>query len=272
MPPYIKHYLALLNVKKTASDLDYISQLQQAHLMHFCFSSANVLLKKPLSLEPEALFERVITERTGGYCFEHNKIFYLTLKALGYQVRPILARVMLNGDPLNGLSHRLTLLTLAGQQYAIDVGFGVDCPRSLIELTDNHFISEQEFAYQLKKEPDNSDGFRLLQLNTAPEKTLYRFDLREVTEADCDIAHFYSHQHPDATFVNHLVIARIEAHQRHLIRNLHYSQINHQTGERHELPIESAAQLLSVCTSQLMLNIDQKASEHLFDYLTMRIS
>ncbi|WP_340678768.1 arylamine N-acetyltransferase [Paraglaciecola sp.] len=267
MQSCIKNYLALLNVQKTMSDYHYISELQQAHLAHFSFSSSNVLLKKALSLQPAALFERLINQRQGGYCFEHNKIFYLALQALGYTVRPLLGRVMLNGDSSNGRSHRLTLLTLAEKQYVIDVGFGVACPRSLIDLQNKEIVNEQAFKYQLSQESDYSISYRLTQLSPEPAKVLYRFDLREVTEADCDIAHFYSHQHPQAAFVNNLVIARVTAKQRQLIRNLTYLIIDNATGQEVVTDIKSSKQLHRLCNEQFAVGLSESAASELFSFL-----
>ena len=41
--------------------------------------------------------------------------------------------------------------------------------------------------------------------------SLYRFELARYGPADCEVGHFYSHRHPHATFVNHLVASRILA-------------------------------------------------------------
>jgi len=267
MQSYIKNYLALLNVQKTTSDYHYISELQQAHLTHFSFSSSNVLLKKPLSLEPAALFERLINQRLGGYCFEHNKIFYLALQALGYTVRPLLGRVMLNGDSSNGRSHRLTLLTLNEKQYVIDVGFGVACPRLLIDLQNKEIVNDQAFEYQLSHEYDYSTSYRLTQLSPEPAKVLYRFDLREVTEADCEIAHFYSHQYPQAAFVNNLVVARVTAKQRKLIRNLTYLIIDNASSQEVAIDIKTSKQLYQLCNEQFAVGLSVSEASELFGFL-----
>ena len=57
------------------------------------FENLDVLLGRPISLEPEALFQKLVVERRGGYCFEQNLLFKAALEALGYEVEPHLARV-----------------------------------------------------------------------------------------------------------------------------------------------------------------------------------
>lgn len=48
---------------------------------------------KVLSLDPEALFDKVVVHGKGGYCMELNAFFGGMLRALGYQVLNIGGRV-----------------------------------------------------------------------------------------------------------------------------------------------------------------------------------
>lgn len=75
-----------------------------------------------------------MVNQQGGYCFEHNKIAYLALKHLGFEVRSVLARVMLNGKPTNPRTHRMNVLELDGETYLVDVGFGNKTPRGLLNI------------------------------------------------------------------------------------------------------------------------------------------
>ncbi|OOE58326.1 arylamine N-acetyltransferase [Salinivibrio sp. ML323] len=206
------HRLALSEAKGAALVTEFIEK----HLARYAFSSLNAMAGQPLSLQTDALFERLVVNQQGGYCFEHNKIAYLALKHLGFKVRSVLARVMLNVKPTNPRTHRMNVLELDGETYLVDVGFGDKTPRGLVNINrstctigqDNYQITRNgEVVTVVLHEPDQ------------PPLTLYEVELYDVVEADFDVAHFYSHQHPEAIFVNNLVVSLITASHRYLIRN-----------------------------------------------------
>ena len=80
------------------------------------------------ALETNALFEKIITNRRGGYCFELNGLFARLLQALGFTCRSLMARVVWNYPHLTPPSHQVNIVTLDGQDYFCDVGFGGPIP------------------------------------------------------------------------------------------------------------------------------------------------
>jgi len=66
----VSDYIEALTIEEELTGLALINAMIQSHLSQYCFSSCNVILKKELSLEKGQLFERVITKKQGGYCFE----------------------------------------------------------------------------------------------------------------------------------------------------------------------------------------------------------
>ncbi|KPH65278.1 hypothetical protein AMS58_20665 [Pseudoalteromonas porphyrae] len=261
MPTYIKNYLATLLVNTHAQlDLDLVSHMQAAHLAQYSFSSINALQDKVLSLEPKILFERLIEQREGGYCFEHNKIFHLALEALGFDVKILIGRVMLNGQTQNPRSHRLILLTLDNKQYLIDVGFGVSTPIIPLPIDKSGLHQQGVNTYQVKR----TDNFIEVK-QTQPElKYIYRIELGEFYESDCEIAHFYSHQHQSAAFVNNLVVSRIADSERFLIRNNQYFYWNEKNKHSTELAITSSAQLYQLITEVFKIQVPETFVEKLF--------
>ena len=67
MPTYLKTYFELLDLPLNLKANELIELMINRHISLFSFSSINVILNKPLSLEPEKLFERVIKLSFGGY-------------------------------------------------------------------------------------------------------------------------------------------------------------------------------------------------------------
>jgi len=264
MPTNLKSYIEILDLPFNLNDYDLIQHMINAHISKFSFSSVNVILNKTLSLEPEKLFERVIEQGTGGYCFEHNKIFYLALKYLGFEVRPLIARVMLNNDPENGRSHRLTLLTLNNQQYIIDVGFGVMSPRGLISLAQTESTTLPFAHYQV--ELDDRNTYRIIKINESKPVILYRLDLSEATETDCDISHFYSHQHQQAAFVNHLVVSRIDKDKRYLVKNLTFTEYDDNLNAHLSQTIDNSFLLRQILHDKLKISITNTEADYIYDH------
>lgn len=56
-----------------------LSSLQWAHLTHIPYENLNIPAGIPLSLKPHDLFDKIVTDRRGGYCFEKDDFFVWVL-------------------------------------------------------------------------------------------------------------------------------------------------------------------------------------------------
>ncbi|RZG17911.1 arylamine N-acetyltransferase [Pseudoalteromonas maricaloris] len=262
----INQYLSSLSLQHFAG-VELVTELQQKHLSRYAFSSINAMYGERLLLDPLPLFSRLVTNKQGGYCFEHNKVAFLALQQLGFTVRPVLARVMLNGSSSNPRSHRMTLLNLDGEQYLVDVGFGVKSPRVPININQALTIQGRQ-TYQVQKTADTVK-VTLLEEGEAP-LTLYHVDLAEVFESDCEVAHFYSHQHPEAAFVNNLVVSRITDCHRYLLRNQSYFEWHECDGSVTETKVESFAQLEQLVKETFLLETPRAVLKSVYDKVLTR--
>lgn len=102
-----------------------LTALIRAHLATFPFENLDVQLGRAVSIDPDAIFDKLVTRRRGGWCFEQNGLFGRVLTALGYDVRRISAGVMrqVQGEASMG-NHLALLATLEGREWLVDVGFG----------------------------------------------------------------------------------------------------------------------------------------------------
>ena len=109
-------------LKPTKENLD---RLIYAQLTHVPFENLTVYREKACpDLEIPALFDKIVTRRRGGYCFELNALFYALLQAVGYDVYPVACRIRYGFDMLRPLSHRASVVTIDGKKYYADVGYG----------------------------------------------------------------------------------------------------------------------------------------------------
>lgn len=266
-PHFIDRYLIDSDITTAlnadSSRLALINQLIAHHLNYLPFCSANVLLKQELGLAPENVFQRLVEQRRGGYCYEHNKLFQILLGELGYNVRPLMARVLLNGNEQNGRTHRITLVEIDGIQYLVDVGFGVQTPRMAIPLETHSF---SHLTQQFRLQQQGPQHFRLEIWQADHWQALYRFDLSEVTEMDCDIGHFYASQSPSSGFYHNLVVSNITKIQRHLIKNLDIHRYDDELGEQHVESITSASHLHQLLSQTFQLGFSEEEAQQLFDH------
>lgn len=106
-----------------------VATLELLHALHpatIPFENLDPLIGKPVALDQASLERKLLAERRGGYCFEHNLLFMRVLAELDYEVRPLLARVIWPNDAENGATeptHLLLLVEINGQKYIADVGF-----------------------------------------------------------------------------------------------------------------------------------------------------
>ena len=105
-------------------DLTTLRSLHRAHVTAIPFEGLDVQLGLVPSLEPEAIFDKIVARRRGGWCFEMNGLFGAALQAIGFDVTRLACGVMrqLGGDERIGT--HLALLVDCEGQWLCDVGFG----------------------------------------------------------------------------------------------------------------------------------------------------
>ena len=101
-----------------------LQRLQRAHRLSIPFENLDVALGRGVAIDSAAVFAKLVTAKRGGFCFEHNRLFGDALAALGFDARPLLARVWLNARDAPPLNHAVTLVTIEGQPWLADAGFG----------------------------------------------------------------------------------------------------------------------------------------------------
>ena len=218
-----KDYLSFLGFTHQINSLDDITKLIKAHLKTFSFSSVTVLLKNEISLNIEDIYKKLVIDKRGGYCFEHNKLFYEVLKELGFDVQSYMARVVNNTNNIVPKTHRFTLLDYEGEKYLIDVGIGFRSPCIPVKLSNEFFPSHLGISYRIRNLDKNSFAFESLKNDEL--FTITNFDLNNYNDADYEMGHFYSHKHPNAVFVNNLVISQITDSEIRSLRNNNYIKI-----------------------------------------------
>lgn len=105
-------------------DLATLTALHRLHLRAIPYENLDVLLGRPVSLAPEAAFEKLVTARRGGWCYEMNGLLAAMLEEIGFSVTRMAGAVMRaeRGDVT--LGNHLVLRVDLDRPYIADVGFG----------------------------------------------------------------------------------------------------------------------------------------------------
>ena len=110
-----------------APTLDALASLHLAHLLAVPFENLDISLGRPIRLDRDAIFAKVVGARRGGYCYELNGLFALLLRHLGYAVTLVSARVATaDGGLTDEFDHVALLVSGGGLDGPVlaDVGFG----------------------------------------------------------------------------------------------------------------------------------------------------
>lgn len=95
----VESYLQALNIDSDITTLEDISKLAEAHVKAYPFGNPKILLGESVPIDLEGIYNNLVVKGRGGYCFEHNKLMFETLKAKGFEVTEHLARVVNNEAP-----------------------------------------------------------------------------------------------------------------------------------------------------------------------------
>jgi N-hydroxyarylamine O-acetyltransferase len=237
----------------TAPTLETLRALNERHTQRIAFENLDPFLGRPVRLDLESLERKLVHEGRGGYCFEHNVFFAHILRALGFQVTGLAARVLWNqaDDAITARSHMLLRVEVAGASYIADTGFGSMTPTAPLLLQAGIEQATPHETFRLKA---FGDEFLLQGQVDDRWKTLYRFGLQEQLPPDYEVANWYVSSHPQSRFVTGLSAARPAPGGRYTLRNTELAI--HDTGggtERRKLANTAALRAVLQDHFQLVL-------------------
>lgn len=225
-----------------AAELGTLRELHRLHPMSIPFENLGTLLREPIRLDVDSLQRKLVTRRRGGYCFEHNGLFAEVLRALGFGVVGLAARVVWNPDqPPGPRTHMVLRVNAGGRDYLCDVGFGgltmsgpLALETGIEQRTPHETFRLLERGAELELEARIRDEWR----------ALYRFDLQEQLPVDFEAMNYYVATHPTSHFLTVLMAARRTADGRYALTNNELAV--YRETEKEERLIETGAELARV--------------------------
>lgn len=201
-----------------STSLETLAAIHHAHACSIPFENLDPWLGVPIHLDPQAVHAKLVRSQRGGFCYEHNALLGTALRALGFSVTDLAARVLWNMPPemIRPRTHMLLVVDLGGHQYVVDAGFGGMTLTAPLRLDLNTPQATPHGPFRLQPTPID----QVLQAEVAGEwKPVYRFDLQPQLRSDYEMASWYLCNHPESVFRQSLMAARPSPAGRHVLRD-----------------------------------------------------
>ena len=193
----VDQYLTRIGAKRPDTlSPQSLMELTRAHLEQVPFEVLQMSeAHTEPSLEPEDLFEKIVVNRRGGYCFELNKLFYLLLQALGFDCYPVGVRVLMGRPEPRAISHRGIVVRFGEEKWYCDVGFGGRGPKGILRLADTGIQTLVFESFRVLREEDGS--YVIVYLDGETQTRMLKF--RDELWLDVDFAllngYYANHSH-----------------------------------------------------------------------------
>lgn len=236
-----------------APTLDVLHALTAAHVQSIPFENLDILLGRPIELDPESVFRKLVTERRGGYCFEQNGLFLRILSALDFDAKPLSARVRLQRprDFVPPRTHMFVGVGVAGEVWLTDVGVGGASLTSAIRF---HAAGEQPTAHEPRRLVREGELW-FHQVRYGDQwHDVYEFTSEEMPPIDRTVANWYTSTHPRSHFRDRLMVARALPDGRRLALLNRDFTVRERDGRADTRHVASAEELLTVLAESFGLH------------------
>jgi len=186
------------------ADLAGVTDMMRLQLFSVPFENLDVQAGKGISLQPEAIVDKLVGRRRGGYCYEVNGLFAMALQALGIPYRFVAARPMIY-PVARPRTHMALVVRLDDADWLIDLGFGANGIRAPLRLDETGVEVRQDFDTYVLGRPNEREYLLRARVN-GEWANQYSFDLSHQEWIDFMPANYLNSTHPDSLFVQKLLV------------------------------------------------------------------
>lgn len=223
-----------INQNTLPANPETLKLLQKKHLLSIPFENLDIHWKRPIILNTEKFFDKIISEKRGGFCYELNGLFNELLKSLGFQTKIVSARVSNGKDFGAEYDHLAVLVRINGEEYLTDVGFGDFSAEPLKFILDKK-QTDANGVFLMRKYSDKY--FEVVKKNRGKWQSEYIFKdvTRDLTEF-AEMCNFHQTS-PESHFTRGKLCSLMTENGRKTLTDKKF--IKTENGERNELKIIS---------------------------------
>jgi N-hydroxyarylamine O-acetyltransferase len=198
-------YLKRIRIKKTENlSFSFLSNLLEQHLFNVPFENLDISEGKKIVLEEKRLYEKIVVNRRGGYCYELNGLFCWLLRSLGFSVSMASAQVYIPAiDRFTPEFDHMVLLVDLEKYYLVDVGFG-DIFRKPIALP-NGKSKDISGSYRLQPVGSNQKTLILQKKEKSEWQTVYSFTTHPRVLSDFEEMNEFNQSSPESHFTQQTI-------------------------------------------------------------------
>ncbi|QES12513.1 acetyltransferase [Streptomyces venezuelae] len=231
-----------------------LTALHRAHIRAVPFENLDVVLGRPVPLDLKSLQVKLVERRRGGYCYEQNSLFAAVLERIGFAVAGRGARNRSRGTALPPVTHALLVVTIDGEQWLADVGFGWQGPLEPVPLRDGARVEQSVWTFGIATEDEGIQVLRFLRPQGWTD--LYAFSPQTIYPGDFAVMNHYSSSHPQSRFLGQVVAQRPGTQVRRALVRERLSTLR--TDGRIEEHIVPAAELIETLRAEFGIELDEE--------------
>lgn len=191
------------------SDGATFAEIHRAHATSIPFENLDPHRGIQVSLEPDELERKLVRERRGGYCFEHNLLLASALEHIGLGVELMLARVRAGAPPgaIRPRGHLVLRVTDEdGAVWHADVGFGRGTLLDPIPFGPDPAAEHRQSGWSFRVVEEGPE--LVLQTWAGGEwSDVYAFPPEPVPRVDIETSNWWTSTNPQSPFVFGLIAA-----------------------------------------------------------------
>lgn len=196
-------YLKRMGIEAvTAVDEGLLKRLHRQHVRSIPFENLDIAWRKPISLDPEAIFTKVMDRKRGGFCYELNSLFCRLLQKLGFRSHLISCSIMTEESSFSPLFDHMAIIVDMEDRWLLDVGYG-DLFIEPLLLTNPNPQKDQFKTYQLMKR--NEEYVLSESKNGVNFQPRYTFNTEARKLADFEEQCYWKQYSPDSYFVKNRI-------------------------------------------------------------------
>jgi N-hydroxyarylamine O-acetyltransferase len=254
----VQSYLDRISYSGNTSPVpETLRALHHTHMLTVPFENLDITAGRKIVLDEDALVSKIVERRRGGFCYELNGAFAALLRALGFKVTLLSARVAgASGGESPEFDH-LTLRVDLDEPWLADVGFGdllleplrLEAGMEQVDPAGTFRLVRLDERLRLEKATLGSDWKREYSFSLEPRRL----------EDFADRCHYHQTS-PESHFMQNRICTRATLDGRITLSEM--KLIVTQNGRREERPLASERERADVLRSEFGIVEPPVVQEH----------
>jgi len=202
-------------------DFETLCRVQLAHLQTVPFENLDIGLKRTIRIDEESIWDKIVNQQRGGFCYELNGLLAWLLKEIGFTITYLNARDYHIEDDTFGIDfdHLVLMARVPGEstRWLVDAGWG-DTFTQPLDIDKADWQEQGRRAYRLE---EFRGGYQLWQKEDGDKiERQYYFDLTpHQFPAEYEVACQYHQTSPQSIFTRNRIISRLTENGRITLDN-----------------------------------------------------